>query len=85
MLVYFAGGHIKVYVDNKPEPIIVAYDPFVLPVEYMSFASYQGANVEFLYSCDSDKTTTDTSNDIQKQPVAIDTKDLSKVSLEGTF
>lgn len=78
------GGFIKVFGDNKPEPIIEAYDPFVLPVEYVSFASYQGANVEFLYNCISDKTTIDTSNDIKKQPVVPQTNDLSEVSLEGT-
>lgn len=73
------------YVDNKPEPLIEAFDPFVLPVQYVSFASYQGAAVEFLYNCVSDKTTTDTSNSIEKQPVAADENDLSRVSLHGTL
>lgn len=58
------GGHIKVYTDNKAKPLIEAYDPFVLPVKYVSFASYQGANVEFLYNCVSDKTTQETNNDV---------------------
>lgn len=76
------NGHIKVFTDNKAEPIIEAFDPFVLPVQYLSFASYQGSPNEYLYNCNSDKTTIDTSNDIQKQPVAVPTNDLSRVSLD---
>lgn len=80
-----ADGHIRVYTDNKPEPIIDVYDPFVLPVKYMSFSSFQGATNEYLYNCVSDKTTIDNSNDIPKQPVATSTNDLAKVPLDGEF
>lgn len=76
-------GHIKVFTDNKAEPIIEAYDPFVLPVQYLSFASYQGSQNEYLYNCKSDKTTVDTSNDIKKQPVEGPTNDLSRISLDS--
>lgn len=72
------------YTENKSEPILEAYDPFVLPVQFMGFASYQGASVEFLFNCTSDKTTVDTSsNDIQKQPVETPINDLSRVPLDG--
>lgn len=61
-----------------------AYDPFVLPVQYMSYASYQGAYVEFLYNCTSDPTTVDVNtNDIAKQPVETSTNDLSRIPLDG--
>ncbi|XP_031620433.1 uncharacterized protein LOC116338976 [Contarinia nasturtii] len=75
------NGHIKVYIENKPEPVIEAFDPFVLPVKYISFASYQGASNEFLYNCISDKTTIDTSN---QKPVAVTTTstNLALVSLD---
>lgn len=65
--------------------MIEAFDPFVTEVQYLSFASYQGASNEYLYNCISDKSTIDTSNDIQKQPVATSTNDLSRVSLDGMF
>jgi len=74
-------GHIRVHFDNKAEPVIEAYDPFVLPVEYMSFASYQGASVEFLYNCASDTTALDLSKDLHKQP-EVTTNDLSLVPIE---
>lgn len=71
------------FTDNKSEPIMEAYDPFVLPVQYISFASYQGASMEFLYNCTSDHTTADIStNDIPKQPQLI-TNDLSQIPLDG--
>lgn len=82
MLQLTTDGHIRVHADNKAEPIIEAYDPFVLPVEYMSFASYQGASVEFLYNCASDKTALNLSKDLHKQP-EVTTNDLSLVPIEG--
>lgn len=81
----FLDGHIKLYTDNKPEPMIEAFDPFVLSVQYVSFASYGGASNEFLYNCISDKSTIDTSNDIPKNPVEIPTNDLSQASLDSKF
>lgn len=48
----------------------------------MSFASYQGALVEFLYNCESDKTTLDLSKDLHKQP-EVTTHDLSLVPVES--
>lgn len=77
------GGHIKVYADNKPKPLIEAYDPFVLPVKYVSFATYQGAKVEFLYNCVSDKTTQETNNDVPDSITISD--ELSAVSLDCRF
>lgn len=65
--------------------MLEAFDPFVSAVKYLSFATYQGASNEYLYNCVSDKTTIDTSNDIQKQPVETPTNDLSKVSLDSKF
>lgn len=65
--------------------MIEAFDPFVTEVQYLSFASYQGASNEYLYNCISDKTTIDTSNDIQKQPISTSTNDLSRVSLDGMY
>lgn len=80
---FFQGGHINLYTDNKPTPFISAYDPFVLEVKYLSFASYQGASVEFLYNCVSDKTTPDTGNEIKKQPASEPSDELSAISLDG--
>lgn len=82
MLCFFSDGHIRVHTDNKEKPILEAYDPFVLPVQYLSFASYQGASVEFLYNCVSDKTTADASKDIHPLP-AVTTNDISEIPLEG--
>lgn len=73
------------FFDNKLEPVIEAYDPFVLPVQYLGFASYQSASNEYLYNCKSDKTNVDTSNEIKKQPVATPTNDLSLVSLDSAY
>lgn len=77
----FSDGHIRVHTDNKAEPLIEAFDPFVLPVQYMSFASYQGASAEFLYNCVSDKTSLDLSKDVHKQP-EVTTNDLALVPVE---
>lgn len=82
LLKFSPDGHIRVHTDNKAEPIIEAYDPFVLPVQYMSFASFQGASVEFLYNCASDKTSLDVSKDVHKQP-EVTTNDLALVPVEG--
>lgn len=103
----WTDGHIRIYTDNKLQPMIEAFDPFVSDVKYLryyedsaffdwiastnlhfsyshtSFATYQGASNEYLYNCVSDKTTVDTSNEIQKQPVAGPTNDLSRVSLDS--
>lgn len=48
----------------------------------MSFASYNGASMEFLYNCASDKTALDLSKDVHKQP-EVTTNDLSLVPIEG--
>lgn len=80
---FILDGHIRVFTNNELTPIMEAYDPFVLPVQYMSFASYQGASVEFLYNCTSDHTTADIStNDIPKQPQST-SNDLSHIPLDG--
>lgn len=71
------------YTDNKATPLISAFDPFVLPVKYLSFGSYQGAQVEYLYNCVSDKTTPET--DAKNEQVAEPSDELSKVSLDGWF
>lgn len=80
---FLSDGHIRVHTDNKAKPLLEAYDPFVLPVQYMSFASYQGATVEFLYNCVSDKTTADASQDVHPQP-DVTTNDISQIPIEGS-
>lgn len=62
--------------------MITAYDPNPLPVKYMSFASYEGATVEYLYNCVSDKTAVAPSNAIPKEPIA-EWSSLSDAPLDG--
>lgn len=61
-----ADGHIRVFTDDKDEPLITAFDPNPLEVKYLSFASHGGADVEYLYNCVSDKTSVLSGNAIPK-------------------
>lgn len=75
-------GHINVLTDNKAEPLLSAYDPNPLPVKYISFASFEYANVEYLYNCVSDKTALVSA--VPKKPAhQVDPNDLQTVPVEG--
>lgn len=76
------NGYLNVYLNNKPEPVISAYDPTPLQVKYVSFASYQFSQVEFLYNCVSDKSGNPAAVRSTSAPPTDDT-DLSKTPLDG--
>jgi len=76
-------GHINVFTDNNVEPLLSAYDPNPLPVKYISFASFEYANVEYLYNCVSDKSAVLSANSIPKKPAQpSDPSDLQTVPIE---
>lgn len=81
----FIDGHINVFTDDNPEPLIRAYDPLPLPIKYVSFASHHSASVEFLYNCVSDKTGVLSPNAIQKEPWHGQANSLSEVPVEGEY
>lgn len=76
-------GHIRVFTDDKDSPLISAYDPNPLKVKYLSFASFQGASVEYLYNCESDKTAVLSSNAIRKEEAEAPTSNLLDAPLHG--
>lgn len=75
-------GHINLYLNNKPEPVISAYDPNPLQVKYVSFASHQSSQVEFLYNCASDKSGNPATVRTTSAPPTDDT-DLSKATVDS--
>lgn len=84
-LISILVGHIRVFTDDKDEPLISAFDPNPLPVKYLSFASYQSASVEFLYNCASDKTSVLSGNAIRREPATEEWTSLSDAPLDGEW
>lgn len=82
LILTFKDGYINVYLNDKPEPFISAYDPSPVQVKYVSFASFQLSQVEFLYNCVSDK-----SGNVEAvqttSPPPTDDNDLSQAPLDG--
>ncbi|KAJ6636133.1 hypothetical protein Bhyg_14720 [Pseudolycoriella hygida] len=46
-------GYINVYMDSQTEPIISAFDPEPLRVNYISFSSKEEEKTEYFYNCPS--------------------------------
>jgi len=75
------NGYINVYLNNKAEPFISAYDPDPVHVKYVSFASFQTSQVEFLYNCVSDKSVSPAPIEATSASPA-DDSDLSEAPLD---
>lgn len=80
--IFIQDGYINVYLNNKPEPFISGYDPSPVHVKYVSFASFQTSQVEFLYNCVSDKSVDPEPAQSTSAPPT-DDSDLSEAPLDG--
>lgn len=48
----FAGGHIKVFIENQKEPLAEYRDKSPLSIQYFGFASYDNAPNKYFYNCE---------------------------------
>lgn len=51
-LFIFTGGNIRLYSENlKTTPIVSVFDETPLPIQYVSFASFETTENQFFYNC----------------------------------
>lgn len=47
-----SGGNIRLYTDKlKSQPVIAILEENPLPIQYISFASYESSENQFFYNC----------------------------------
>lgn len=48
----FAGGYLRLYTENlKSQPIISVLDENPLPIQFVSFASFENTEDQYFYNC----------------------------------
>lgn len=49
---FISGGSIRLYTEKlKTQPIISVLDDNPLPIQYISFASFESTDNQFFYNC----------------------------------